>query len=114
VPANSQVRVRTAAPAQPIPPGALDPNVRNSPAPIGDGGRTPLPQTRRALIVNSWRIGADGRHVPAPTYALDVLGPAPGPDQSPPVLKTVTVTPSDSWHRPVLNDPRSTVELTVP
>jgi len=114
VPAGSQVRVRTAAPAKPIPPGALDPNVRNSPAPVGADGRTPLPRTLAALIVNSWSIGANGKYAPPPAYALEVLGPAPGPDQPPPVLKTVTVTPAESWHRPDPNALEPTVEVTVP
>jgi hypothetical protein len=114
VPAGSAVRVRTAAPARSLPPGALDPNVRNSPAPVGSGGFTPLPQTQAALIVNAWGFDATGKYLPPPAYTLEVLGPAPAPDKPEPVLKTVTVTPGDSWHRPRPNDPVPTVEVTVP
>jgi len=114
VPAGSQVRVRTAAPAKPIPPGALDPNVRSSPAPIGPGGFTPLPQTQAALVVNSWGFDAAGKYLPPPAYVLEVVGPAPGPEKPPPVLNTVTVTPADAWYRPRPNEPAPTVEVTVP
>ena len=114
VPANSRVSVRTAVPTKPLPPGATDFNVRNSPAPIVEGGWTPLPQSLAALIVNSWSLGADGKYQPPPAYVLQVLGPAPAAGQPPPVLKEMTVTPTEAWYRSEPNERKATVEVSVP
>jgi hypothetical protein len=114
VPASSQVAIVTANPEKPIPPGALDPNVHNSPALIGPGGWTPFPQALNPLIVRTWRIEAEGKVVPPPQYKLRVLGPAPNPDTPQPVLKEVDVTPQDDWYRPQPNEQKATVEVTVP
>lgn len=113
VPTDSQVEVVTANPTKALPPRALDPNVRNSPAPLSRDGWTPQPQTRAALIVRTWSVGADNQRLPPPAYKLRVLGPRPGRDRPPPVLKEIEVTPTDAWYRPEPNVLQATVEVTL-
>ena len=113
VPTDSQVEVVTANPAKTLPPRAMDPNVRNSPAGLSRDGWTPQPQTRASLTVRTWSVGADNQRLPPPVYKLRVLGPRPGRDKPPPVLKEIEVTPTDAWYRPEPNVLQATVEVTL-
>ncbi len=111
-PAGAQVEVSTSKPVPPLPKGAADPNVRNSPATISRE-LTPLPQTLSPLIVASWSIDYAGKPVPAPEYTVKVLGPAAKEGAPRPVLKMVTVKPADNWFRPKPNAVTPTVEVTL-
>jgi parallel beta-helix repeat protein len=113
VPAGSQVELVTANPPKPLPPGALDLNIRNSPAKIGANGLTPLPKSLEPLIVKTWVIGADYKVVPAPEYSVKVLGPAAATGGPRPVLKTLPVKPDDKWFRAKPNEPTPTVEVSL-
>ena len=113
VPTDSQVEVVTANPTKALPPRALDPNVRNSPSPLSRDGWTPQPQTRAALTVRTWIVGADNQRLPPPAYKLRVLGPRPGRDKPPPVLKEIEVTPTDAWYRLEPNVLQATVEIEL-
>jgi hypothetical protein len=113
-PPGASIDVRTAAPAVPLAAGADDPNVRNSPAPVLTSGFTPLPKTLEPLILRGWMFDPDGKPVVAPEYQLRVLAPAAAAAGERPVLKTVSVTPGESWYRPLPNDKKATVEVTLP
>jgi hypothetical protein len=113
VPADSQVEVVTANPPKPLAPGALDLNIRNSPAKIGANGLTPLPKSLEPLIVKAWVIGADGKTIPPPEYTVKLLGPAAAPGGPRPVLKTLPVKPDDKWFRAKPNEPTPTVEVSL-
>jgi hypothetical protein len=113
-PRGAQVEVLTSAPAKPIAPGALDMNVRNSPARVRPDGFTPLPQTLTPLIVKSWGMDDDGKVVPAPEYTINVLEPAAEPGGKPRILKSVKVKPDETWFRPEPNDPKPTLEIQLP
>lgn len=112
-PPGAKIDVRTAAPAVPLPEGAADPNVRNSPAPVSSSRLTPLPKTLEPLIVRSWMFDADAKQVAAPEYQLRVLAPAAGGGE-PQALKTIALTPQDTWFRPEPNEKKATVEVTLP
>jgi hypothetical protein len=116
VPAGAEVEVATSNPARPLPEGAADLNVRNSPAPVTARGSTPLPSSLRSLIVRGWSLGRDGQVQAEPEYVVRLLAP---PDAAAPVgprttLAQITVTPTSAWHRPTPRDPTPTVEIEVP
>jgi hypothetical protein len=113
VPPNARIEVRTANPAQPIAAGAIDPNVRNSPALVGPNNLTPLPGSLTALIVKAWRTGQDGVVVKTPTYTVSVQVPG-AEDGSYTTVQTIDVTPDSSWLRPALDDVTPTVTFTFP
>jgi parallel beta-helix repeat protein len=112
-PNNARVELSTAKPKKPLPPGAADLNVRNSPAGLIEG-MTPLPQSFNALVVRAWSVGRDGKTVPAPGYTLRVLAPTAQAGGTQRVLKEITVTPQASWYRPRPDAPTPTVEVTLP
>lgn len=113
-PPGASIDVRTAAPAVPLAAGADDPNVRNSPAPVLTSGFTPLPKTLEPLILRGWMFDPDGKPVAAPEYQIRVLAPAAAAAGERPVLKTVSVTPGETWYRPLPNDKKATLEVTLP
>jgi hypothetical protein len=113
VPLGVGVELKTASGA-PLPPGALDPNVRNSPAPVAKSGLTPLPKSLEPLIVRSWQLDADAKLQAAPTYQLNIVGPIEGEGASRKVLKSVTVTPDASWYRADPNEKKPTIEMSLP
>lgn len=114
VPRNAQVQVVTSAPAKPIAPGAMDMNVRNSPARVRVDGSTPLPQSLTPLIVKAWMMDDDGKVAPAPEYTINVLEPAAETGAKPRILKTVKVKPDETWFRPEPNAQKPTLEITLP
>ncbi len=89
-------------------------NIRNSPARVRPDGTTPLPQTLTPLIVKSWMMDDDGKVAPAPEYTINVLEPASEPGGKARILKSVQVKPDDTWFRPEPNDPKPTLEITLP
>jgi hypothetical protein len=109
-PKGSLVDVQTTNPAPPA--GAADPNVRNSPAALA-AGRTPLPKTVSPLIVKSWTFDPTGKLVPAPDYAVKVLGPAPKEGAPRPLLKAVPFKPAENAFRASPDDPKPTVEVPL-
>lgn len=111
------VELKTTTPEKPIAPGALDPNVRNSPAPLGPRDITPLPSSNMPLTVRAWTIGADKKPTAAPAYTLSVFLPLPPdakPEDKPTVLATQSITPQANWYRAKADDPTPTVEVTLP
>jgi hypothetical protein len=114
VPPRADVEVRTANPATPPKPGAMDLNVRNSPAPLRGNKLTALPATLTPLMVKSWTIDANGKLLPAPEYALSVREIPTGEGVEPKVLKTLKLTPDEKWFRAKPNDPVPTLEVTLP
>jgi hypothetical protein len=112
-PEDAQVELTTAKPKTPLPPGAADLNVRNSPAGIFEE-LTPLPRSFNPLLVRAWSVGRDAKTIPAPEYTLRVLAPAVQAGGMRRVLKEIAVTPQDSWYRPRPDAPTPTVEVTLP
>jgi parallel beta-helix repeat protein len=113
-PRNARVRLQTARPGAPLAAGALDLNVRNSPAPVRPEGTTPLPSTLVPLIVKSWSLNASGTAAESPAYTLEVLGSPGDPGAPPVVLKSITVKPDPSWFRSSPNAPEPTLEVSLP
>ena len=113
-PPGATIDLRTAGPAAAPAAGAVDPNVRNSPAPVLSSGFTPLPKTLEPLILRGWMFDPDGKPVPVPEYQLRVLGPPPAGAGEGPVLKTLSIKPDETWYRPQPNDKRATLEVTLP
>ncbi|MCX5659504.1 MAG: hypothetical protein NTW19_07245 [Planctomycetota bacterium] len=115
LPAGAEVEILTANPPAPLPPGAPDLNIRNSPAKITRGW-TPPPRSPDCMVVRTWRIGSEGTPEPTPAYTLRVLGPYPNakPDAVQPVLKTMPITPADAWYRAKPDDAAPTLEVAVP
>jgi len=111
LPEESTVTARTVGLA--LAPGAEDPNVRNSPAPLVQG-RTPLPKSTQALTLRAEQINVAGKIVPAPMYALNVYAPPEKDGAAPKLLKTMNVTPSAQWYRPKPDAPMPTLELPLP
>ncbi|HEV3022463.1 MAG TPA: hypothetical protein VGX76_08345, partial [Pirellulales bacterium] len=95
-------------------PGAADPNVRNSPAAVLSSGFTPMPKTLEPLIVRGWMFDPDGKLVKAPEYQLKVLAPPTAAVGERATLKTLSIMPGDDWYRPLPNDKKATVEITLP
>jgi parallel beta-helix repeat protein len=114
MPRDAGVEMTTANPPAPIAKGALDPNVRNSPATLSPGGYSPLPQTLTPLMVKTWSIGPDGKPIASPNYNITITAPGDKPEDEPKKVKTVTVTPDAKWYRAKPNDPIPTVEVTLP
>ena len=113
VPKNAWVGVKTANPAPlSLAPGAIDPNIRNSPAPVRKNNLTPLSGSQKSLIVNAWKINSDGTVIGPPTYTVSVLVPAAEKGEFK-TIKSLNVTPESSWFRPHLKDATPTVELTL-
>lgn len=112
VPPGTRVEVRTANPVHPLAPGAIDPNIRNSPAPILKNNLTPLPGSLISLMVNAWRIETDGTIKEAPTYTVSVQ--VPGEQDEFKTIKSVNVTPDSSWFRAELRAQTPTVRLSLP
>lgn len=113
VPAGVQVHLKTAKPAVALPAGAADLNIRNCPAPLLKG-MTPLPRSLEPIILKSWSLDPLGRYVAAPEYAVSLVEPAAKEGVLGRVLKTLTVTPAETWARPLPNELKATVEVTVP
>jgi hypothetical protein len=114
VPRSAKVQLLTANPVSPPAPGARDPNVRNSPAPVRADGTTPLPSTLVPLIVKTWSIDKLGTPHSTPEYILQVIRPPETPDSAPVVLKSVPIKPDPSWFRPSAVDPIPTLEVSLP
>ncbi len=115
VPLGLAVEMKTAQPKTPLPAGAQDPNIRNSPAPVLKNGFTPLPQSLEPLIVCSWQYDADGKLQPAPAYQLNIVGPVQAAGTEPrKILKSVTVTPEVGWYRAIPNEKKPTIEVSLP
>jgi hypothetical protein len=108
VPPSGKVMVQTAAVSGGVPAGKADLNVRNAPARIGDTGWSPSPASQRALVVRSWRIGANQARENAPFYDLSIL------DANGASVKQMQVEPKDSWFRPAPNEAVPTVKVTLP
>jgi hypothetical protein len=113
-PRGAQVEVRTSNPAVPIAAGAMDMNIRNSPARVRADGSTPLPQSLTPLIVKSWMMDDDGKIAPPPEYTVNVIEPAAEPGAKPRVLKSVKVKPDETWFRAEPNDLKPTLEIQLP
>lgn len=111
VPVGTQVNIKSNAP---VAANAMDLNVRNAPAMIRPNGMTPLPETLGALMVRNWSIGKDKAVVPPPAYTLIVSEPPKTDGTDGKVLKTVSITPAESWFRAKPNEPKATVEVSVP
>lgn len=114
VPLGVGVDFKTAQLGAPLPAGAQDPNVRNSPAPVLKTGFTPLPKSLEPLIVRSWQFDADAKLQPAPTYQLNIVGPFQGEGVERKVLKSLSITPDASWYRADPNEKKPTVEVSLP
>lgn len=107
------VEIKTTTPEKPIAPGAMDPNVRNSPAPVDPRGITPVPASNTPLTVRAWTIGPDGKPTAAPAYTLSVITPGAKPEDKPVVLTTQSITPQPNWYRAKADDPTPTVEVAL-
>lgn len=114
VPPGVAVEVKTAQTTTPLPPGAQDPNIRNSPAPVLKSGFTPLPHSLEPLIVRSWQYDPDAKLQPAPAYQLNIVGPMQAEGTERKVLKSVTVTPAAEWYRANPNEKKPTIEVSLP
>jgi len=114
VPPGVSVEFKSTQLPAPLPAGAQDPNVRNSPALVLKNGMTPYPRTLEPLIVRGWQMDADGKLRPAPTYQLNILGPILGENGERKVLKSLSVTPEAAWFRADPNDKKPTVEVSLP
>ncbi len=113
VPKNVLISVKTANPAPPsLAPGAIDPNIRNSPAPVLKNNLTPPSGSQMSLIVNAWKIDSEGTVIAPPTYTVSVLVPTAEKGVFK-TIKSLNVTPECSWFRPRLKDATPTVELTL-
>lgn len=112
-PAGLQVHLRTTKPAVTLPPGAVDLNIRNAPAPLLKG-LTPLPRSLEPIILKSWSLDHLGRYAAAPEYAVSIVEPAAKEGVPGRVLKTMSVTPAEAWARPQPNELKPTVEVTLP
>jgi hypothetical protein len=113
-PLGLAIEMKTVQPATPLPAGAQDPNIRNSPAPVLKNGFTPLPQSLEPLIVRSWQYDADAKLQPAPAYQLNIVGPVQAAGTERKVLKSVTVTPEVGWYRAIPNEKKPTIEVSLP
>jgi len=113
VPANAAVDVLTANPEEPLPSGAMDPNIRNSPTRLASNDMTPLPQTLEPLVVRSWAIDIDGEILAAPKYQVRVLAPPASPGQPAKPLAAATTQPDASWYRAEPNANKATLEIEV-
>jgi hypothetical protein len=111
-PPGTVIDVRTVNPMPALAPGAADPNVRNTPAPLSKG-LTPVPRpagtARDALpiIVKAWSIDVAGKVVAAPEYEIRVQTPDAR------IVKSMKVTPQESWFRAKADDPTPTVEVNL-
>ncbi len=114
VPLGLVVEMKTAQPATPLPAGAQDPNIRNSPAPVLKNGFTPLPQSLEPLIVRSWQYDADAKLQLTPAYQLNIVGPVQAAGTERKILKSVTVTPEVGWYRANPNEKKPTIEVSLP
>jgi hypothetical protein len=114
VPPGSAVELKTAGLATPLPPGAQDPNIRNSPAAVLKSGFTPLPQSLEPLIVRSWQYDADAKLQPAPVYQLNIVGPVQAAGTERKLLKSLTCTPAAEWYRANPNEKKPTIEVSLP
>lgn len=115
-PAGAEVAVVTKNPAVPLPEGAADLNVRNSPAPVTARGSTPLPSSLRPLIVRGWSVGGDGKPQAEPEYLVRLLAPPnPAAPEAPrTIIKEIVVKPEPAWRRATPSDSSPTVEIEVP
>lgn len=114
VPAGATVEVTTANPAVKLQPGAMDLNIRNSPAMIGRGGLTPLPASLKPLILKAWVIESDGKITPAPEYTVTLREASADPDEEGKKIKSFSVTPQASWYRSKPDDATATAEVALP
>ncbi|MDA0833486.1 MAG: right-handed parallel beta-helix repeat-containing protein [Planctomycetota bacterium] len=114
VPPEVAVEFKSANLPEPLPPGAQDPNVRNSPAPVLKNSLTPFPRTLEPLIVRGWHLDADAKPQPAPQYQVNIVGPIIGENGERKILKTLTVTPEPGWYRADANEKKPTLEVTLP
>lgn len=111
-PPGTVIDVKTVNPMPPLAPGAIDPNVRNAPAPLSKG-LTPVPRPagtpRDALpiMVKAWTIDVAGKTIPAPEYDVRVQTPDAR------VVKSVRVKPEEKWFRAKPDDPTPTVEVNL-
>lgn len=108
-PADAQIDIRSNPPPAAE---AMDPNVRNTPAPVV-GGLTPLPRTLNPLIVKAWTLDAKGKVSPAPEYTVTVLGAAPKEGAQRPVLHKMMFRPMENAFRVTPLDATPTLEVLV-
>ncbi|MEO6054414.1 MAG: right-handed parallel beta-helix repeat-containing protein [Chthoniobacterales bacterium] len=113
VPDNVVVDIKTAKPDKPLAPGAMDLNVRNSPA-IVRSDTTPPADSPSALVVNTWGIARDGKALGPIDYTLTVMEPAAKATDKPKILKTLAIKPEDSWYRSEISDSKPTLEVNIP
>ena len=111
---GTQVHVQTAEVSGGPPEGKADLNVRNSPAKVDRRGLTPLPASKKPLIVRSWSIPANRQKMNAPFYEIRVVAPPAVPGEPPELVATKIVEPDESWYRLDPNRPVPTVEIAVP
>ncbi|MEO8205636.1 MAG: G8 domain-containing protein [Chthoniobacterales bacterium] len=106
------VELKTTKPDKPLPEGAMDLNIRNSPSLV----RTDMtpPPGPNSLVVNTWGIARDGKPTAVTDYTLNVIQPSEKPDEKPKILKTLAIHPEDSWYRSQATDGKPTLEVAVP
>jgi hypothetical protein len=109
-PAGARVEIRTANPA--LPAGAADPNVRNSPVALVNG-LTPGPASLSPLLVRAWSLDLAGKPLPAPEYAVKILGIPAKEGAERPVLKTVLYRPPENAFRAPAAELAPTLEVSV-
>lgn len=116
MPPGTVVELTTAHPSKPLKEGAMDLNIRNSPAMFFANGMTSLPglENQTPLIVRSWSINRVGKPVAPPEYKLSLFQPAQKPDEKPKLLKSINVTPDATWFRPKPSEPVPTLEVELP
>lgn len=113
IPPDAHVMLQTLKRSTPLAEGAVDPNIRNSPATIRPNGLTPLPRSMGALSVKSWAMKWDGSFEPSPTYRLTVFVPVPGGEGKIKESKSIEVQPNETWFRPDLDSKDPTVEVSL-
>lgn len=108
------IEVRTAAASGGVPAGKADLNVRNSPGSVGADRLTPLPATTKSLILRSWKLGPDKARANAPFYDLVVMTPPEKPGGAPRTIHTQMIEPNETWFQNDPQNPRPTLEVSVP
>lgn len=106
-PSGTLVSVRTNDPK--LLAAALDPNVRNSPAPLLEG-TTPPPTQLTALLVKVWALDLKGKPLPTPNYVVKVLGPPPKEGAERPVRAMIAYRPPE----PTVQSADKALTLEVP
>lgn len=114
LPERAVVQISTAAVSGGVPASGADMNVRNSPARLSEAGWTPLPRTRRALMLRGPSINAQREKRNAPFYDLKVLPVVDSPDAATGTLHSQVVEPDSTWFRREPDAMQATLEVTLP